>query len=170
MKIKVIRSHKRRRTISARVVGEVMCVNAPAEISEEELEKIVKNFQRRFEKRRYKKELNAKEDLNEVLQKLNEKYFDGSIKVKSIEYTTNQSRMFGSCNHRKKTIRISSRLSQMPDWVKDYVIIHEMAHIIHPNHSRSFWDIVSRYSLTERAKGYLMAKGFEAGEESDIED
>jgi predicted metal-dependent hydrolase len=49
----------------------------------------------------------------------------------------------------------------MPDWVRDYVLIHEMAHLIEPNHSKSFWDIVSRYELAERARGYLMAAGFE---------
>ena len=47
----------------------------------------------------------------------------------------------------------------MPEWVRRYVLIHEMAHLIEPNHSRAFWDIVSRYKLTERARGYLMAVG-----------
>ncbi|MBU4312320.1 MAG: M48 family metallopeptidase [Candidatus Omnitrophica bacterium] len=49
----------------------------------------------------------------------------------------------------------------MPIWVRNYVIIHEMAHLIEPNHSKSFWNIVSRFKLTERARGYLMAKGLD---------
>jgi hypothetical protein len=47
----------------------------------------------------------------------------------------------------------------MPEWVRKYVVIHEMAHLVEPNHSRAFWDIVSRYKLAERARGYLMAAG-----------
>ena len=56
----------------------------------------------------------------------------------------------------------------MPYWVRDYVIIHEMAHLIQPDHSRAFRDIVSRYELAERAKGYLMAVGLEREDDAGI--
>lgn len=168
MEVKVNRSNKRRKTISARLVGNTMYVNVPAEIQEGQLARVVKNFQKRFEKRKLKKELNKDRSLKSAAEKLNKEYFGKEIQIHSIEYVTNQNRLFGSCNSRKKTIRISHRLAGLPQWVRDYVIVHEMAHIIEPNHSKSFWDIVSRYALAERARGYLIAKGFET-EESDIE-
>ena len=169
METKVIRSQRRRRTISARVVDGKMHIYAPVGTSDEKLAEVTRNFKRRFEKRKLKEELNLKENLNEVAQKLNKKYFGGRLKIGSIEYAANQDKIFGSCNYRKGTIRISHRLTKMPQWVRDYVIVHEIAHIIQPNHSKSFWEIVSRYKLAERARGYLIAKGFEQEAESDLE-
>jgi hypothetical protein len=54
-------------------------------------------------------------------------------------------------------VRISTQLLDFPTWVLDYVIIHELAHLIEPNHTRRFWDIVNRYQLSERARGFLIA-------------
>ncbi len=169
METKVIRSHRRRRTVSARFADGIIYIYAPVGISDEKLTEVIKNFKRRFERRKLKKELNIKENLNEVAQRLNKKYFGGKLKIESIEYAANQDKIFGSCNYRRGTIRISHRLAEMPQWVRDYVIVHEMVHIIQPNHSKSFWDIVSQYKLAERARGYLIAKGFEPEAESDIE-
>ncbi|MBU2436453.1 MAG: M48 family metallopeptidase, partial [Candidatus Omnitrophica bacterium] len=107
--------------------------------------------------KKVKQELNQNESLPAQAEKLNQRYFSGKLNIASIEYVTSQNSRFGCCNYKKKAIRISHRLAQMPDWVKDYVIVHELAHLIEPNHSKSFWDIVSRYKLAERAKGFLIA-------------
>jgi len=65
---------------------------------------------------------------------------------------------WGSCTVDERTIRISSALAPYPDWVVDYVIVHELAHIGVPDHSREFWQLVHRYPKAERATGYLIAK------------
>ncbi|PKM99112.1 MAG: metal-dependent hydrolase [Elusimicrobia bacterium HGW-Elusimicrobia-2] len=168
MEVKIIRSGKRERTIGARLEGDIMYVNAPADMPEKELEKVIKNFQRRFERKKLKKELNKDDDLINIFKRLNEKYFEGKIKLSSIEYVTNQNCKFGSCSYKSGKIRIAHSIARMPEWVRSYAVMHEIAHIIEPNHSRSFWDIVNRYKLTERARGYLIAKGREADGESDI--
>ncbi len=169
MEIKIIRSGKRKRTISARLEGDVMQVQAPADIPEKKLADVIKGFQKRFENRARRKELNRGETLNDIFNRLNERYFAGSLRVNSIEYVTNQEKKFGCCNYNSRTIRISHRLAGMPDWVRDYVIVHEMAHLLEPNHSKSFWNIAYRYQLAERARGFLMAVGMEKENESDIE-
>ncbi|MEK7449990.1 MAG: M48 family metallopeptidase, partial [Planctomycetota bacterium] len=150
MEIKVIRSAKRRRTISGRMVGETMFVNAPQHTPETELTKIIAKFQKRFERRKLRKELNLNDNLMDIFRRLNEQYFDNGIDVQAIEYSTNQTSRWGVCNSRTKTILISHRLAEFPDWVRDYVIVHEMAHILQPNHSRRFWKLVRCYKRSER--------------------
>jgi len=168
--IEIIRSHNRRRTISARLKGNTMLVCVPSSISDAELTKVVDKFKKRFDRRNIKKELNKTEDLHKITERLNREYFNGRLKLESIEYSANQNRIFGCCNHRTRRIRISHRLARMPGWVRDYVIVHEMAHLLEPNHRNRFWDIVYRYKLAERARGYLIARELDSEEDpADIE-
>ena len=117
----------------------------------------------RFEARDRRRRLNAGGDLERRAKQLNQRYFDGKLTWSSLTYVTNQSSRFGSCSPADRTIRISAELATMPQFVLDYVIVHELAHLIEPNHSDEFWELVNRYPLTERARGYLLAKGMDEG-------
>jgi predicted metal-dependent hydrolase len=92
---------------------------------------------------------------------LNERYFNGRFHWQSIRYVSNQNGRFGSCTPSRGTIRLSDRLVAMPTWVRDYVIVHELAHLEEANHGPRFWQLVNHYPLAERARGYLMAIGLE---------
>ncbi len=160
MEVKVIRSARRRKTISARVEGDVMVVRAPAHISEKELDEAIEKLKARIQRRQQAKEL-SDADLEQRAQELNRRYFDGKLRWRSIRWVTNQNKRFGSCTPSQGTIRISHRLAAMPAWVLDYVIVHELAHLVESNHGPRFWVLVNRYPRTERARGYLMAVGLE---------
>ncbi|GAA2713608.1 M48 family metallopeptidase [Micromonospora olivasterospora] len=73
----------------------------------------------------------------------------------SVRWVTNQNGRWGSCTPADRTIRISHRLQDMPEWVIDYVLLHELAHLIVPSHNARFWALVGRYPKAERARGYL---------------
>lgn len=167
-KIEVIRSNKRIRTISARLKNGVMYVNAPANTPEKDLQKVIEKFKNSFARKAKRRELNSTQSLKDISEKLNSEYFKGKLNITSIEYSTNQNSRFGCCNVKTGMILISHRLAQMPNWVRDYVIVHELAHLIVPNHSKAFHELMTRYKLSERAKGYLMAKGYSEQEMEDI--
>ncbi len=160
MEVKVIRSARRRKTISARLEGDVLVVRAPAHLSDQDLNDAIEKLKARVERRQQARQL-SNEDLEQRAQALNRRYFQGKLRWRSIRWVTNQNKRFGSCTPSQGTIRISHRLAQMPDWVLDYVLVHELAHLVEPNHSPRFWALVNRYPLTERARGYLMAVGME---------
>jgi len=157
MEVKIIRSQRRRRTVSARLVNDLLLISAPFMFPQERLDKMVSDFKLKFSRRKLRAKLDKEKNLLALASALNEKYFDNKLKIESIEYSTNQNSRFGCCNYRTAKIRISHKIGLLPQWVRRYVLIHEMAHLIEPNHSRAFWDIVYRYKLTERARGYLMA-------------
>ena len=83
-----------------------------------------------------------------------------------IRWVDNQTTRWGSCSPHSGTIRLSRALARFPDWVLDYVIVHELAHLRVPGHGPAFWEIVGRYPLTERARGFLIAKGLEQADAS----
>ena len=156
--VKVIRSRRRKRTASARLYAGTMYVYVPGNTGAAELVKMIKDFKARFRRKRLKERLNES-GLRAVAEGLNRKYFGGTLDIVSIEYVTNQTSTFGCCDYSAGAIRISHALASMPSWVRDYVIVHELAHLVEHGHGRSFHELVGRYPLTERAKGFLLAKG-----------
>lgn len=91
-----------------------------------------------------------------------------------VRWVTNQQRRWGSCTPATGVIRLSHRLQAMPAWVVDYVLVHELAHLVEPTHSAAFWRLVAGYPEAERAKGflegYLQGQGVEAGHGADEDD
>ncbi|MEM7134110.1 MAG: M48 family metallopeptidase [Chloroflexota bacterium] len=162
--IKIVRSTKRKRTIQARQRQGVIEILAPAAMSDEELQPHIDSLTRRLNNRVEANSL-SDEELAERAKEINEEYFDGQLTWKSIRWVSNQNRRFGSCTPSKGTIRLSHRLAKMPQFVIDYVIVHELAHLLEANHGPKFWQLVSRYEKSERARGYLMAVGLEELEE-----
>ena len=69
-----------------------------------------------------------------------------------------QRSQWGSCTPSTGEIRLSTRLAAWPLWVLDYVIMHELAHLVELNHTPAFNALADQYPLAERARGFLIAK------------
>ncbi|MGH9074158.1 MAG: M48 metallopeptidase family protein [Acidimicrobiales bacterium] len=153
MQVEVVRSPRRRRTVQARQVGDVLRVSIPATMSRADEERWVAEMVTRAERRSRA----ATVDLAARAAALAERY--GLPGPASIRWVDNQEWRWGSCTPADASVRISSRLGGLPGWVLDYVIVHELAHLVADRHDEQFWGLVNRYPRSERARGYLMAVG-----------
>jgi predicted metal-dependent hydrolase len=84
------------------------------------------------------------------------------VHATDVRWVSNQRQRWGSCTPSTGVIRLSDRLQAMPSWVVDYVLVHELAHLVEATHSAAFWRLVGSYPDAERAKGYL--EGYLAGQ------
>ncbi len=142
---------------------------APATMSDAELAPIVDRLRRRVQRHEAKRSTADDSDLARRATEMNRQYFGGKLHWQEIRYVTNQQRRFGSCTPATGTIRISHRVATFPGWVRDYVVLHELAHLVEANHGRRFWKLAERYPRTERARGDLMAMGLEGEEDEPTE-
>ena len=164
MEVKIVRSQQRAKTVSARAVDGVFVVQAPAHMSDADLQPVVDKLLARWQRRQQKNSLDD-DALERRARELNRQYFSGKLQWQSIRWVSNQNSRHGSCTPSQGAIRISHRIATMPAFVRDYVLVHELAHLLEPNHGQRFWRLVNQYPRTERARGYLMAVGLEQVEE-----
>jgi predicted metal-dependent hydrolase len=155
--VEVRRSQRRRRTVSAYRDGERVVVLIPDRFSRAEetewVERMLARLAAREERIR-----RTDDELTSRARRLTGRYLaDQSRRVApaSVRWVTNQNGRWGSCTPDDGTIRISHRIQEMPDWVVDYVILHELVHLVVPSHSTRFWELVNRYPKAERARGFL---------------
>ena len=161
-RVEVQRSRRRKKTISAEIVDDALIVSIPDRLSRAEEQEWVARMSTRMSERKRRDRLNSDGDLARRARELGDRYLDG-VRANDIAWVTNQKSRWGSCSPAERSIRLSLELSRYPTWVRDYVIVHELAHLLVPDHSERFWRLVERYPLTERARGFLIAKGMEEG-------
>jgi hypothetical protein len=150
--VQVIRSAKRRRTVHAQLVDGVIHVRVPARMSKADEATYVAELVERIERREQRSEIDLTTRCLDLARR-----FDLPLPA-SIRFVENQRARWGSCTIDSREVRLSARLANYPAWVLDYVIVHELAHLVVPDHSRAFHAIVARYPKAERARGYLEAK------------
>lgn len=155
MEISVLRSDRRRKTVSARLVGDVLEVRLPGWMGSADEAKWVEEMRRRFERKRAVDDV----DVDARARRLARRH-DLPAPV-SVRWVDNQTTRWGSCTPSEGTIRVSSALAAFPRWVLDFVLVHELAHLVEPRHDAAFGALVARYPLAERATGFLIAKGMD---------
>ena len=153
--VEVRRSRRRRRTVSAyRDDDGTIVVLLPARMSKVEEREWVATMVARLEKSEERRRP-SDASLAKRAEHLSARYLEGLARPETVRWVDNQQQRWGSCTPADKTIRLSSRLQGMPPWVQDYVLLHELAHLLEKGHTAAFWRLVDQYPKAERAKGFL---------------
>ena len=120
------------RTSKASLEGNVVYLHISVNLDKEERQKTIATLVSRCLANKYYDEM-----YNRLLY-WNKLYFGKRINGFRLKYTHS---VWGSCSG-KGNINLSTRLLLAPKGVMDYVMVHELAHLVQANHSKKFWDIV----------------------------
>lgn len=110
------------------------------------------------------------QDLFDRCRELSRRYLNGAAVPASVRWVPPMRTRWASCTPIDASIRISERLRTVPSWVLDYVLLHELAHLLEPGHGKAFWAHLESYPKTERARGYLEGLAAVSGEEFESPD
>jgi len=141
--------------VSAQLDGDVVRVSMPAWMSKADEERYVVDLVARLERR----ERRERTDIQARADTLSRRY--DLPQASTVHWVPNRRSQWATCDTATREIQVIERLAEFPAWVLDYVLVHELAHLVHPNHSARFWALVNRFPRAERARGFLIAKGTE---------
>lgn len=159
--VEIRRSRKRVRTVTAWREGDRTIVAIPARFTRAQENEWVRRMLARLaaqERRRRPSD----DELASRAADLSTRYLGGRARPTSVRWSSNQGRRWGSCTPSEGTIRISDRVRGMPRWVLDYVLLHELAHLLHAGHGPDFWAELDGYPRTLRARGFLEGYSYAA--------
>lgn len=152
--VEIRRSARRRKTVSAYRDGDRLVVLLPAGLTTSTEERYVREMGEKVRAREARRRP-SDVDLVDRARDLSLRHLEGRAVPTSVRWVTNQGTRWGSCTPSQGSIRLSHRLQGMPGYVQDYVLTHELVHLLVPGHGPDFHALLDRYPLRERARGYL---------------
>ena len=169
--VEVRRSRRRTRTVTAFRENGRLVVAIPARFTRVQEREWVRRMVARVEASERRRRP-SDEQLAARAAELSRRYLGGQARPTSVAWSSRQGRRWGSCTVAEGTIRISTRVQGMPGWVLDYVLLHELAHLLCAGHGPEFWALLGGYPRTERARGYLegyaVASDLPASDDDDV--
>ncbi|MFJ5954923.1 M48 family metallopeptidase [Paenarthrobacter sp. NPDC092416] len=163
----VRRSARRRRTVAAFWEDGNAVVAIPASFTRAQEQEWVRRMLDKLKKqgdRRSsvpgKRRPATDQDLEQHAARLSAAYLGGRAVPTSVRWVSNQNSRWGSATPADGSIRLSNKLQPMPQWVIDYVLLHELAHLLVAGHNAAFWRLLEAYPETQRAKAFLEGVAF----------
>jgi hypothetical protein len=159
--LEIHRSTRRRRTASSSARGTVVVVRLPAGMEAGEEELMIERLVAKTTGRAQAERMGGDVALTARAHDLADRYVDG-VRPSEVRWSGRMEQLLGSCSLGSQRIRISRRLATMPEFVLEYVLVHELVHLMVPDHSPAFHELAARYPHGERARGFL--SGYKAGQ------
>lgn len=148
-------TRKRVKNINVRLVGDELRVSAPPWVPANEIDGTVDVLARRLVRRERERAVNGQHDALALARRVARR-FPRPPEIAEARFSTNQQTRWGSYSTRTKSIRLNAALRQMPGWVLEAIVAHELAHVVHPDHSPAFWKLLrSVCPNTDRARAFL---------------
>lgn len=152
--VEVRRSRRRARTVTAWREDGRTVVAIPARFTRAQETEWVRRMLTRLAAQERRRRPSDDELVSRAAD-LSTRYLQGRAVPTSVRWSANQGRRWGSCTPSDGSIRISDRVRGMPRWVLDYVLLHELVHLLHAGHGPEFWAELEAYPRTQRARGFL---------------
>lgn len=163
-------SSRRRKTVTAYHEGGLTVVVVPERMSQALIRSTVAELVAKLQSARPSR-ARTDEHLHARAERLRAKYLPEAPAPERVTWSSRQRQRWGSCTPNDRSIRISTLLQDMPDYVIDAVLVHELAHLLHVGHTRDFWSVVRRFEHLERAQaflaGYSHARAFTPQDDAD---
>jgi len=159
--IVVLRSKRRKKSISAYRQGGRIIISIPARMSKADERSVIPEMIAKIRAQEADESPSETILLDRVNELLDLYAPEISQRPKSINWRVMRER-WGSCTSVDATIRISDRLTGVPGFALDYVLFHEAIHLHYFDHGPEFKAVLARFPQEERAEAYL--EGFEAAE------
>lgn len=142
-------------------------LRVPERTSKRVIQNSIREIEKSIQNETKKRKGRTDQDLQERASYLNKHYLKNQIEWTSIRWVNNMKYRLGSCTTGGPTdghIRISSTIKPYPQYVIDYILVHELAHRLYPNHSKDFWNFVrNHYPQTDQAIGFIEGVSFAKG-------
>lgn len=158
--VEVRRSDRRRRTVSAfREAGQTVIV-VPARMSNADARRHAIELTARLQ-RKQAGPVSSDGKLANRAGYLRGRFLPpGAPAPSSVRWSSAQQHRWGSCSSAEGSIRISDRMRPMPGYVLDYVLLHELAHLLVSDHGPSFESLLAPYPELGRARAFLDGVAF----------
>lgn len=158
--IRVVRSARRRRSISAYREHGAIVIQVPARLPNSKIQEVIPEMVQKILIREAREKMSDSELFNRANELLERYLPEFGIRPASVSWRQMNER-WGSCTTVDRTIRISDRLNGAPEYVVDYLLVHELIHLEIADHGSEFEALLTRFEGSNLASAWL--EGYEAG-------
>ena len=152
--VEVRRSTRRRRSVTAYRENGRTVVVVPQRMARAEILPYVEELVGRLAEREHRtRRTDAQLEARAAV--LSRRFLQGRAEPSSVRWVSNQRRRWGSCTPADGSIRLSDRLTRMPEYVVDYVLLHELVHLLVPHHGPAFEAWMTGYPRLLEARAFL---------------